>query len=153
MRRLLPMIAALLVTGCVGMPPSVRPVTDFELNRYLGKWYEIARLDHPFERGLSQVTAEYALREDGSVQVTNRGFAEAKKGWQEARGKAYFVGDPSEAHLKVSFFGPFYESLAKASPRVGESTLDTWVCGGPGRRSRWHCIAGSICMQPTAGCA
>lgn len=110
MRRLLPMIAALLVTGCVGMPPSVRPVTDFELNRYLGKWYEIARLDHPFERGLSQVTAEYALREDGGVQVTNRGFAEAKKGWQEARGKAYFVGDPSEAHLKVSFFGPFYGS-------------------------------------------
>ncbi|MCA1794749.1 MAG: lipocalin family protein, partial [Desulfobacteraceae bacterium] len=53
----------------MGMPDSVQPVTGFELERYLGKWYEVARLDHSFEKGLSQVTAEYSLREDGGVLV------------------------------------------------------------------------------------
>jgi apolipoprotein D and lipocalin family protein len=92
------------------MPPSVRPVTDFELHRYLGKWFEIARLDHSFERGLNQVTAEYALRDDGGVSVINRGFSEAEQKWKEAKGKAYFAGKESEGYLKVSFFGPFYGS-------------------------------------------
>ena len=92
------------------MPKSVEPVSDFELDRYLGKWYEIARLDHSFERGLSQVTAEYSLRSDGGVLVLNRGFSDADKKWKEAQGKAYFVNKNSEGYLKVSFFGPFYGS-------------------------------------------
>ena len=92
------------------MPDNVSPVKDFQLDRYLGKWYEIARLDHSFERGLQQVTAEYALRDDGGVSVKNRGFSTDKKAWSEAIGKAYFVNDPGEAYLKVSFFGPFYGS-------------------------------------------
>jgi len=85
-------------------------VQDFELARYLGTWYEIARLDHSFERGLDKVTAQYALREDGGVDVTNRGFATGENRWQEAQGKAYFVNQPQEGYLKVSFFGPFYGS-------------------------------------------
>jgi len=92
------------------MPESVQPVTDFELDRYLGKWYEIARLDHSFERGLSQVTAEYSLKRDGGVSVLNRGFSEAENKWKEVEGKAYFVNTDSEGYLKVSFFGPFYGS-------------------------------------------
>lgn len=92
------------------MPDNVSPVKDFQLDRYLGKWYEIARLDHSFERGLQQVSAEYALRDDGGVSVKNRGFSTDKKAWSEAIGKAYFVNDPGEAYLKVSFFGPFYGS-------------------------------------------
>ncbi|MCF7982241.1 MAG: lipocalin family protein, partial [Pseudomonadales bacterium] len=96
--------------GCLGMPESVSPVSGFELDRYLGKWYEIARLDHSFERGLDRVSAEYTLREGGGVFVRNRGFSSEKNEWREAEGKAFFVGATSEAYLKVSFFGPFYGS-------------------------------------------
>ena len=103
-------LACLLLLGCVGRPDGVAPVTGFELPRYLGRWYEIARLDHPFERGLERVTAEYSLRDDGGVRVVNRGYSSESEEWQEAEGKAFFVGDPGEGHLKVSFFGPFYGS-------------------------------------------
>ena len=101
---------AALVAACTGVPKGVEPVDNFELARYLGKWYEIARLDHSFERGLSRVTAEYSLREDGGVRVLNRGFDAEKAKWQDSEGKAYFVGAPNVGHLKVSFFGPFYGS-------------------------------------------
>lgn len=104
------MVATFSLGGCTGIPEGVKPVTGFELNRYLGKWYEIARLDHSFERGLSRVTAEYSLRDDGGVRVVNRGFASADNEWKEAVGKAYFVRDPKTGYLKVSFFGPFYGS-------------------------------------------
>ena len=107
--RALP-LAALLLLGCTGRPDGVAPVTGFDLSRYQGRWYEIARLDHPFERGLERVTADYSLRDDGGVRVVNRGFASGSGEWQEAEGKAFFVGEPEEGHLKVSFFGPFYGS-------------------------------------------
>lgn len=92
------------------MPKSVKPVTGFELNRYLGTWYEIARLDHSFERGLENVTAEYTLKESGALRVLNRGFSASDKKWKEAEGTAYFVESPDLGYLKVSFFGPFYGS-------------------------------------------
>ena len=110
MRKSLLIMSALILSGCLGMPKSVKPVSGFELDRYLGKWYEIARLNHSFERGLSQVTAEYSLRNDGGVLVLNRGFSDADNKWKEAEGKAYFVNTDSEGYLKVSFFGPFYGS-------------------------------------------
>ena len=100
----------LLTLGCVGMPAGVTPVQDFEVERYLGRWYEIARLDHSFERGLEQVSAEYVLEPDGSIKVINRGYSPEQNIWKEAVGRARFVNDVSEAHLKVSFFGPFYSS-------------------------------------------
>jgi len=103
-------LGALLLTGCLGIPDSVVPVQDFDQERYLGKWYEIARLDHSFERGLSHVSAEYSLRDDGGIRVVNRGFSAAKGRWQDAEGKAFFIEIPDVAHLKVSFFGPFYGS-------------------------------------------
>jgi apolipoprotein D and lipocalin family protein len=92
------------------MPENVRPVDNFEVNKYLGKWHEIARLDHSFERGLEKVTAEYSLRSDGGIDVKNRGFSTTDNEWSEAEGKAYFVNDPGKGYLKVSFFGPFYGS-------------------------------------------
>ena len=110
MKKVFPVFAILLLTGCLGMPGGVTPVKDFELDRYLGKWYEIARLDHSFERGLENVTAEYSMRQDGGVSVLNRGYSPDKKKWKDARGKAYFVNKPNEGYLKVSFFGPFYGS-------------------------------------------
>ncbi len=100
--------AIVFLTGCVGAPDQVQPVKHFELQRYLGTWYEIARLDHSFERDLQQVTATYSLRDDGGVKVVNRGFNPNTNKWKEAVGKAYFVGDPDIGQLKVSFFGPFY---------------------------------------------
>jgi apolipoprotein D and lipocalin family protein len=105
-------LAAVLGAGCTGLPAQVQPVGGFELNRHLGTWHEIARLDHSFERGLSQVSAQYSLRDDGGVRVINRGFDAAKGTWKQAEGKAYFVGAADTAHLKVSFFGPFYGTYA-----------------------------------------
>lgn len=104
------LLAALLCLGaCTGLPENVQPVQNFDLDRYYGKWYEIARLDHRFERGLEQVSAQYSAGEDGSVRVLNRGYS-AEDGWQSAEGKALFVGPSNEGYLKVSFFGPFYGS-------------------------------------------
>ena len=108
MKKILSSLLLLFSAGCVGYPKAVVPVQDFDIHRYLGKWYEIARLDHSFERGLEQVTAEYSLREDGGVMVKNRGYSPAKNEWKEAEGKAYFVREENEGYLKVSFFGPFY---------------------------------------------
>ena len=99
-----------IVTGCTGIPDGVTPVTGFEAERYLGKWHEIARLDHSFERGLVDVTAVYEQSEDGSIRVLNSG-TDGESGEREmAEGRAVFVGDSDVAHLKVSFFGPFYGS-------------------------------------------
>ena len=94
--------------SCQMAPPGIRPVSGFNLERYLSKWHEIARLDHPFERGLTRVTAEYRRRSDGGVKVINRGFNAAQNEWSEAIGKAYFVQGADVGQLKVSFFGPFY---------------------------------------------
>mgnify|MGYP000356763034 CR=1 FL=1 len=104
------LIVLLFVSGCVKMPENVSPVSGFDLNRYMGKWYEIARLDHSFERGLTSVTATYSQRKDGGVRVLNQGYNADKELWKSAEGKAYFVGAKTEGYLKVSFFGPFYGS-------------------------------------------
>ena len=109
MRRLV-VVALFVLSGCAGIPEGIEPVENFELEPYLGTWYEIARLDHSFQRGMSNVTAHYSLREDGGVAVLNRGYRAGKGEWDEAKGKAYFIGDPSIGRLKVSFFGPFYGS-------------------------------------------
>jgi apolipoprotein D and lipocalin family protein len=110
MKRIFLSTLLLLLTGCLGHPKSVAPVKEFEIKRYLGKWYEIARLDHSFERGLEKVTAEYTLREGGGVAVKNRGYSTAEKIWKEAEGKAFLVRESDQGYLKVSFFGPFYGS-------------------------------------------
>ncbi len=110
MRMGLCTLLVIVLTGCLGMPKTVEPVDSFELNRYLGKWYEVARLDHSFERGLESVTAEYAMRKNGGVSVLNRGYSPEAGEWETAEGKAYFVDDENVGYLKVSFFGPFYGS-------------------------------------------
>ena len=97
-----------LLAGCAGAPAGVEPVHGFAVERYLVQWYEIARLDHRFERGLEQVTATYALNADGTVSVLNKGFRPEQAEWSQAAGKARFVGAKDVAALEVSFFGPFY---------------------------------------------
>ncbi|WP_299732946.1 lipocalin family protein [uncultured Endozoicomonas sp.] len=99
-----------LLSGCTGLPEQVTPVKPFNIARYEGKWFEIARLDHSFERGLSHVTAEYSLKPDGSVDVINSGIPAKTSERRQANGVAKFVRDTNEGFLKVSFFGPFYGS-------------------------------------------
>ena len=104
------MLLCSVLHGCLGYPSTVTPVADLDITRYLGTWYEIARLDHSFEKDLVNVTAQYSLRDDGGIDVTNRGFLAQEKRWKEAQGKAYFVEEQEIGYLKVSFFGPFYGS-------------------------------------------
>ena len=100
---------AAVVSGCaVSVPRGITPVTGFDAKRYMGTWYELARIDHRFEKGLTEVSANYSLNDDGSVLVVNRGYDAAKKEWRQANGKARFLGESDVAALKVSFFGPFY---------------------------------------------
>ena len=106
---LLFLVVALLATACSTLPPEgVAPVSPFDATRYQGRWYEIARLDHGFERGLTDVSAHYRLQADGSVEVINRGFDPARGQWRQATGRALFTGSAQVGSLKVSFFGPFY---------------------------------------------
>ncbi len=102
------LLAVLFLFACTGDDASFKAVNGFEPEKYLGVWYEVARLDHSFERGLDQVNATYSMREDGGIKVVNRGFDSKKQKWNEAIGKAYFVETPDVGRLKVSFFGPFY---------------------------------------------
>ncbi len=110
MRRWALLALMSLLVGCTSVPEGIEPVRGFDADRYLGTWYEIARLDHSFERGLSNVRAEYSRNADGSIKVTNRGYNSEEGKWEQADGRAVFVGDDSTGHLKVSFFGPFYAS-------------------------------------------
>ena len=103
------LLVLLGLSACSTTPPEgVSPVTPFDLTRYEGKWYELARLDHSFERGLSDVSASYRAQPDGSVEVINRGYDTQRSAWRQAVGRALFTGAPNTASLKVSFFGPFY---------------------------------------------
>lgn len=109
MKKLIPFL--LILYGCVKIAEGIKPVENFEVKRYLGRWYEIARLDHSFERSLVNVSAEYSIGEKGEVKVLNRGFSKKEDRWKEAKGRAYFVdGKKERGFLRVSFFGPFYGS-------------------------------------------
>ena len=107
----------------------------FDVKRYVGKWYEIARLDFKYEQGLNNVTADYSLKDDGTINVINRGYDYKKEKWEEAKGKAKFVDAKDEARLKVSFFGPFYSgyNVIAIDPNyqyalvAGESLENLWL--------------------------
>jgi apolipoprotein D and lipocalin family protein len=97
--------------GCsLAVPAGIKPVTDFDVNQYLGHWYEIARLDNRFQRGLEQVTATYSLRKDGSICVENSGQNIRDKQKKRVTGRAKFIAGKQIGHLKLSFWRPFYSS-------------------------------------------
>lgn len=126
----------LTLGACSTAPPEgLRPVTSFDINRYLGQWYEIARLDHSFERGMSDVNATYQLQDDGSVKVINRGYDTRKQAWKEAIGRALFIGDSQTASLKVSFFGPFYGGYHVIA--LDEQNYRWSLVAGPDRDYLW----------------
>lgn len=96
------------LNSCATMPNGAVAVKPFDKEKYLGKWYEIARKDFKYERNLSNTTAEYSLNDNGTIKVDNRGYNTKKGEWTQAIGKAKFIGEDNIAKLKVSFFGPFY---------------------------------------------
>ena len=99
----------LVLNSCsVGIPDKATAVQDFDSDKYLGKWYEIARFDYRFERNLNQVTATYSKNPDGTIKVDNKGYDYVKKEWKQSIGEARFVNSENEARLKVSFFKPFW---------------------------------------------
>ncbi|MDT3388723.1 MAG: lipocalin family protein, partial [Bacteroidota bacterium] len=104
------LIAIIMIgfSSCASIPEGAVAVKPFDKGKYLGKWYEIARLDFKYERNMNNTTAEYSLNDNGTIKVDNRGYNYKKGKWQQAIGKAKFVGDENLAMLKVSFFGPFY---------------------------------------------
>jgi len=105
---LLGVIGIFTINSCSMIPPKAVAVSSFNKEKYLGKWYEIARMDFRFERNLNNTTANYSLNPDGSIKVDNRGYNFKTNEWKQAIGKAKFAGNENIAKLKVSFFGPFY---------------------------------------------
>lgn len=125
----------MVLVSCKTIPEGVTAVAPFAKEKYLGKWYEIARLDFKYEKDLNNTTAEYSTNDDGTIKVLNRGYNVKKKEWEEATGKAKFVEDDKIAMLKVSFFGPFYsgynviaiDSDYKYALVAGESLKYLWI--------------------------
>jgi apolipoprotein D and lipocalin family protein len=103
-------LVTLLMVSCTGIPKGIEAVDGFDIRRYAGTWYEVARLDHRFERGLENISATYTLRKDGGIDILNQGLNRDEGKWEKAEGKAYFIQEPNKGRLKVSFLGPFYSS-------------------------------------------
>ena len=125
----------LTFNSCSTIPDGAKAVKPFDKEKYLGKWYEIARFDFKFERNLNNTTANYSINEDGSIKVVNRGYNYEKKQWKEAIGIAKFIGKPDVAMLKVSFFRPFYsgynvialDSEYKYALVAGKNSSYLWI--------------------------
>lgn len=132
---LISLISILGFYSCASIPEGASAVKPFDKEKYLGKWYEVARFDFKFERGLNNTTAEYSLNNNGSIKVKNRGYNFEKEEWKQAIGKAKFVNDDNVAKLKVSFFGPFYsgynvialDEAYKYALVAGESLSYLWI--------------------------
>lgn len=125
----------LLMNSCNSLPKGFKTIQDFDKDKYLGSWYEIARLDFVFEKNLNNTTAEYSLNKDGSIKVVNRGYNFVKNKYVASAGKVKFAGNSNEGKLKVSFFGPFYsgyniialDSDYKYALVAGESLKYLWL--------------------------
>jgi len=129
------LVTAIFFTGCTGVPKGLKPVTDFEPDRYLGKWYEIARLDHSFERNLSNVSATYKKKVNGDIRVQNRGFNIKTGEWKEIEGNARFIENNTVGSLKVSFFGPFYGGYHVIA--LDRQNYSYAMVSGPSRSYLW----------------
>jgi len=101
-------LISFMLLSCSTIPKGITAIHQFNKNNYLGKWYEIARLDFKFERNLNNTSAEYSININGTIKVVNKGYNTKTNKWESATGKAKFVRDENVAMLKVSFFGPFY---------------------------------------------
>jgi apolipoprotein D and lipocalin family protein len=126
---------ALLMASCTGVPKGLTPIKGFEKERYLGTWYEIARLDHSFERNLTNVRADYSPENKGGIRVENKGFDTKKNAWKSIVGRAKFISDPDIGSLKVSFFGPFYSGYHVIA--LDQENYSYAMVTGPSRSYLW----------------
>jgi len=132
---IIPLAILLGFNSCATIPKGAMAIKQFEKEKYLGKWYEIARLDFKFEKNLNNTTAEYSFNKNGTIRVDNKGYNTKKEKWEQAIGKAKFVGVDSVGMLKVSFFGPFYggynviaiDSEYKYALVAGSSLKYLWI--------------------------
>ena len=113
-----------LIAGCRSTR-HIPAAASLDLNRYMGKWYEIARLPNFFEDGMEQISAEYTLESDNSVKVVNSGFKNGQK--KSITGKARLAEDTLNGELEVSFFGPFYSAYRII--KLAEDYRYSVVCG------------------------
>jgi apolipoprotein D and lipocalin family protein len=123
------------ILGCTGVPENLKPVENFEADRYLGKWYEIARLDHSFEKNLSNVSATYTKAENGEISVLNKGYNAKTGKWKQIEGHARFIKEETVGSLKVSFFGPFYGGYHIIA--LDKQNYDYSMVTGPSRSYLW----------------
>ena len=129
-------ILCYFLSACaISTPDNILPVNNFQPDRYMGKWYEIARLDHSFEQGLSDVSAHYKLLPNGNVEVINRGYNADKKEWRDITGLAKFLGKSTIGSLKVSFFWPFYGGYHIAN--LDKQNYSWAIVIGPSREYLW----------------
>ena len=129
-------ILSYFLSACTtSLPNNIVPVDNFQVDRYMGKWHEIARLDHSFERGLSDVSAHYQLLQNGNVEVINRGYNTGKKKWRDITGLAKFIDKPTLGSLKVSFFWPFYGGYHIAA--LDKQNYSWAIVVGPSREYLW----------------
>ena len=104
-------VTFIIITGfysCSTLTKGAVAIETFDKESYLGKWYEIARLDFKYERNLNNTTAEYSLNKNGTIKVDNKGYNTKEEKWTQSTGIAKFVGNKNTGMLKVSFFRPFY---------------------------------------------
>lgn len=152
MRIALSAILALFFTSCSTIEQKVSVVENFELKQYLGTWYEIARLDHSFERNMDNVSAYYELDKTDldKVLVINSGFNTKTKKWHQAKGKAYFIDGSDKGLLKVSFFGPFYGAYQIHDLVIlQDGTYSDALILGPDNTYAWILSKQKYLNQPT----
>ena len=136
LKSLLRMISILFpLVGCTKIPEGLQPITGFEAERYLGKWYEIARLDHSFERNMSNVTAQYSRGDGDELVVLNRGFEKEKGKWREVKGVARFIGDKDVGSLQVSFYVPIWGGYHVIA--LDQEAYRYSMISGPSRSYLW----------------
>jgi len=135
MQKIVALLGLVLVFGgCIQTPDWVEPVSDFDAKRYMGRWYEVARLDHRFERGLNSVAADYSMDAKGKVTIKNNGYMVKRQEWRYSEGQASFVDGPDKGLLKVSYMWPFYAPYVVF--KVDDDYEHAYVCGAD-RTTLW----------------
>jgi len=124
-----------LMFGKLGIPEGMSAVKPFDIKRFEGTWYEVARLDHGFEKNMTHVSYTYTAKESGGFQVDNKAFDTKSGQWQTSEGKGDLIADPNEGRLKISYFGPFYGSFNIIA--LDQDRYEWAMATGPNARYFW----------------
>ena len=131
MKNLSIILLLLFMLSCSSNKIELRALNDFESEKYLGKWYEIARIDNSFEKNLTNVTAEYSLNSDGTIKVINKGYDKIKNKEKTIEGKAKIIDKGLLKVYFVPFFGADYNVL------YVDSSYEYALVGGNTKNYLW----------------